>query len=469
MTWKLKNKPYEVQSQALIAAGNQEGFAYLMEMGLGKSAVGLNEYLELRDACMVDHLIIHCPNSLKRNWKDEVVKWGANIDVYIWPQTPKFKKRGDVIDYKLDRPVAWVFNFESILFAGGEELENFLKANTCMWILDESSRIKNFNAKSTKAILALSPFAKVRRILTGTPMSQSVMDLWPQLRFIGELKGVNPYAFRNHFGIMGGYMNKKVIGVKNAVELESMLKKCAFQAKKKDWTDLPEKIYVNRHVEMTKPQQDAYNDMKRHFLLMIKEDVAITAPMVITQLNKLQQIARGFIYDEEREAQTLVEPSKNPCIDLVKEVLDEIEGKLVVMAQYRHSMSALFNSLYMYNAARLAGGMTEDEIDAEKKKFNDNPECRVIVVQIGVGGLGHTLLGSAAPNERCSTMMFYENTFSLEKRKQAEDRIHRYGQDKACLYIDIVASAMDKKLALTLQKKEDIVRMVMDGVKNNEF
>ena len=467
MKWHLKGEPYAVQKKALELSEGKLGFCFLKEMGTGKSADALNEYIEYRELGLIEHLIITCPNSLKRNWRDEIEKWGVDVEVVIWPSKPKFIWKDKKQTQQVSKPICWVFNYEAMMFSGGEELHNFMRENKCMWTLDESSRIKNFNAKTTKSIISMSPVAHVKRILTGTPMSQSVMDLWAQLRFIGELVGVNPYAFRNHYAIMGGYMGKQVVGAKNEVELQKLLSTCAFQAKKKDWTDLPDKIYTTRHVDMIKPQQDAYNDMKRDFLLMMKDSTVITAQMVITQLNKLQQISRGFIYDDERDAQTLVEPEKNPCIDVIKEVLDEIDGKIVVMAQYRHSMSVLYKALYAYDPARITGGMTDDELAEEKRKFNETETCRVIVTQIGVGGIGHTLLGTNA--HRCSTMIFYENTFSLEKRKQAEDRIHRYGQDKACLYIDIATSAVDRKLSQALQRKDDLVKSVMDGVKKHEF
>lgn len=465
MTWDIKGEPYEVQSKAGGAARGKDGYAYFMEMGLGKSAVALNEFIQLRNDGKVEHLVITCPNSLKPNWRDEVEKWGVDAEVYLWPKKPKYLYKDGKPTYKVDKPIIWVFNFEAMLFAGGEELLHFIQANPCIWIVDESSKIKNPNAKTTKVMIANSIHAPIRRILTGTPMSQSVMDLWPQLRFIGELRGVNQFAFRNRHAVMGGYMGKQIIGVKDESELQKILSGCAFQAKKKDWTDLPDKVYSSRHVEMTKIQLDAYNEMKRNFLLMLSDATVITAPMVITQLTKLQQISRGFIYDEDHEVQELVDPSRNPCIDVIHEVMDEIEGKLIVFAQHKYSMSALYKALYKYNVARLEGGMSSDEVTAEKLKFNEDSSCRVILSQIGVGGIGHTLLGKPG-KDRCSTMLFYENTFSLEKRKQAEDRNHRHGQDETCSYIDLFCSPIDKRVAHALQHKEDIVKAVMGDARD---
>lgn len=469
--WRLKGKPYEVQSKTADAAHGKVGFGFLLQMGLGKSAVTLNEFLELSESGIVEHIVVIAPNSLKGNWKGEVEKWGVDIDVVLWPKKPKFSWVNGKCTYRpldLNRRLMWVFNIESVLFAGGEELGHFIDANKCYVALDESSKIKNFNSRTAKTLIAMSPRMTVRRILTGTPMSQSVMDLYAQLRFIGELVGVNPYAFRNRYAVMGGYMGKKVVNVQNAEELQGILARCSFQAKKKDWTDLPPKVYQTRRVEMTKLQQDAYNEMRRNFLLMLSDATVITAPMVITQLSKLQQISRGFIIDENGVPQVLVESKANPCIAVVHEIMDEIQGKLIIFAFHKHSMSALYTALYQYNPARLEGGMKDHEVDAEKAKFNNDSTCRIIISQLGVGGIGHTLLGQKG-KDRCSTVLYYENTFSKEKRDQSEDRNHRHGQDETCVYIDLVTSPVDVNVTRALQHKTSIVEAVMAGARRGEL
>jgi SWI/SNF-related matrix-associated actin-dependent regulator 1 of chromatin subfamily A len=106
------------------------------------------------------------------------------------------------------------------------------------------------------------------------------------------------------------------------------------------------------------------------------------------------------------------------------------------------------------------------DVAAAKTAFNDDPDVRVILLQVQASKFGHTLLGDQDNiGDRCSTMIFYENSWSLDDRSQIEDRIHRMGQKaSSCLYIDFVGSGMDEEIIGALQHKEDVYQAVM-GIK----
>src|SRR5690606_32461854 len=107
------------------------------------------------------------------------------------------------------------------------------------------------------------------------------------------------------------------------------------------------------------------------------------------------------------------------------------------------------------NPAVLRGGMTVAEQDAEKDRFNNDPKCRIMFLQTRASKYGHTLLGDAA--NRCSTMIFFENTYSLDDRSQIEDRNHRWGQDADhCLYVDLCGTVIDMRMTEALAAKEDM-------------
>jgi hypothetical protein len=148
---------------------------------------------------------------------------------------------------------------------------------------------------------------------------------------------------------------------------------------------------------------------------------------------------------------------------VTREIIGDATGKVIIMAHFKESVSMLYEQLYMFNPARIIGGMSDTELADEKDKFNNQSDCRTIVTQISVGALGHTLLGQKGM-DRCHTMGFFENTYSLEKRRQAEDRNHRWGQDENCLYIDLICSPIDQKCVRALQRKEDVVRAVMGDI-----
>jgi SNF2 family DNA or RNA helicase len=104
--------------------------------------------------------------------------------------------------------------------------------------------------------------------------------------------------------------------------------------------------------------------------------------------------------------------------------------------------------------------MEPHEIQDAKDQFNNNPGCRIILVQSRAGKYGHTLLGGEG-NDHCSTMVFAENSYSLDDRSQIEDRIHRHGQTaESCLYVDVWGTTLDKRVIAALQAKENIAQAV---------
>lgn len=447
MKWPFERRPYKVQAAALAKALGEPGFAYFLEMGLGKTAVALAEYKIGLDAGVYQNMAVLCPNSLKSNWKKEANELGLGVPVYTW------------VKNKFDEPPAkgpglFLMNYEALIHSGPAALGVVMREPTYL-VLDESVCIKNFNAKSTKQALSLSTMSAANRILTGKPRVQSVMDLWSQLRFIGLIRGMNPYQFRNRFAVMGGFMAKVVTGSKNEDELRELMDPASFVAFKSDWTDLPPKLPpVTRQITMAEPQRRHYAAMEKDFVTDVNEN-KISAPMVISALMKLQQISSGFIFDEEGKAHRLVPVGSNPKIAEVLSIMEQTIGKTIIFAHFRPSVDMLVEALRPYNPVCLRGGMKDEQIDATKMMFNEDSSCRAIVCQDNASKYGHTLLGRPGV-DRCATVVFYENTYSLDTRSQAEDRPHRHGQDSPVSYIDLACSKTDLKAITSLQRKENV-------------
>jgi hypothetical protein len=456
--WELLGEPLLVQQKALEKSDGQRGYAYFMEMGLGKSAALLADFLRaMREGAR--HLIILCPNTLKLNWADECNKWGVALPVYVWPKKPALDNEQEYV---------FVMNFEAIIHSGGDFLDNLLemRGSRCMFALDESDRIKNYRAKSTRRIIAMSPRAPWRRVLTGTPMTESTFDLWPQLRFIGALQGVPALEFRNKFCVMGGHMGKQITGPKNEEELGAILSQWAFVARKEQWAPhLPTKTFSTVRVDMHPAAAKHYATMKKEFVAMLESGKLVLASMAITQMEKLQQIARGYIYTGEGEAEELVPPGQNPCVLAVRDAMESCSSKLIVVAYHRHSMSMLASHFSAHAPCVIRGGMGNDAISENKRAFNEDPARRLLILQMGVGGIGHTLIGTGLGPDGCSTMMYYEDTFSLRMRLQCDDRIHREGQRDACTYIDVQAAPIDVLRTAAVARKEDVVEAVMKNYK----
>lgn len=453
---------FAAQQTAIEKADYRPGFGFLLEQGLGKTGLALTEFNDLKSKNKADLMIVVCPNSLKNNWEEEIKKWLEQPIVGVWPQWDPRKEKAHIeaID-------VFIINYEALLGQGFEATKLLLENNRVYMALDESTRIKNHAAQTTKKLLTLSKLAVYRRILTGTPMVQNVMDLWPQLRFIGELDGINPFAFRNHFAVMGGYMGKQVVGCKNEAELQRLLDGCSFRAKKKDWLkDLPEKLPpVTRDVQMTPEQLQVYKEMKEDFYTLVQKN-EISASQAIVQMERLSQISRGFLYDENHKILELVEPERNPCVKELFNILEESEGKVIIFALHDYAIRLLRKVLPQ------AAFIVKDQdlrqmnttVEEQRERFNKDNKCRHIISQLSVGSHGHTLLGGPG-DDRCATTVFFENSYSLEKRLQAEDRNHRIGQDRGVSYFDIAASPIDRKVIRALQNKQDVVKSIIDAVR----
>lgn len=450
----------QVQKTALKEASLKGGFAYYMEMGLGKTLTALHEFLQFVKTGEATRLVVICPNSFKAGWVDEIRKHGIDVHPFIYESGADWDNN-KFIKTEFASPPVLIINYEAIRKEGVQEyVLHFIRGRNAMIVLDESIQIKTYNSQQTKAALKLAPYFKFRRILSGKPVTQGPHDLWAQLKFIGAIQE-RYFPFKTTFCRMGGFKAKKVIGAQNEELLAAKMNGHVFKASKTDWTDLPPKMFTSRQYQLTPKLKSQYQSMEDEFVLWLEEGEHVAVDAFITKYIKLAQIQSGFIIKEDGTIENLVPPEENPRFILVREIVEEVTGKVVIPYVHRHTLHILQAALADYNPAFIKGGMTGEEITAEKEKFNNDNECRVILVQSRAGKYGHTLLGGSEPNNRCSTMIFAENSYSLDDRSQIEDRIHRHGQTAdSCLYIDLWGTKLDHKITMALQAKESIAQAV---------
>lgn len=471
MTWRLKGAPFSVQVKARQLAEGRNKYLWLMEQGLGKTAVALDDYLEAREKGLVDGLAVVCPNSLKTNWQDEAASWGSGIDFTLWPfkgDPRKVVKEAVAINYEA------LTNAKSDPKEGGQALLDLFANRRMYLVFDEVHRIKNPQSNVGKFVLGhLMKGATIRRGMTGTPYGNTIIDLYPILRLAGELEGKNPFQFRNRYAQMGGFMGKQVVGINpdHQEELFALVDGCGFRALKKEWTDIPDKLYRTQRIPMSDAVARAYKEMQEDFMLLLN-DQAVTAPMIITQMMKLQQISSGFIRDEQGVDHHLVEHSALPKFKGLMDVLDGngTTSKTLVFAHFSHTVKALMRCLTQElgtTPAYIIGGMKDQEIRDQKALFNQNGGPSVMVLQSQAGKEGHTLLGGE--DIPCHTSVFYESTFDMIVRSQCEDRSHRFGQKSNVLIHDFVSSPIEAYVIKALQSKQDVATAVLDARRLNSL
>lgn len=458
--WPLASKPYAVQTAAMLAGADMAKYGYFMEQGLAKTAVDFAVFLYRLQCDLVDAHVVIAPGYLKSGWEDEAAKWKVGIPVITWPDR--------LTEDQCKKPFIFVINSESMLTSGGQYLYALLtKSGLRISVsLDESSFIKNFSGAISKKTREICGQTTYRGLLCGTPMTQNVMDWYPQLRFLGQINGWNPYQFRNRFAVMGGYMGKVVKGVRNEEELHAILDSCSFRALKKDWwADMPEKIYMPPlGFEMTPKQAKAYQTMLNDFYYEVKEDDGVFANQVVHMKLKLQQISRGFIIDKDNDRVIELMPLKdNPAIKTTKKWIENSPGKVLIAAHYTYSVNMLEEALKDYGFVVMRGGMDKHEMKDLKDRFNEDRSVKGMIGMDAVMARGHTLLGTE--DMRCSNTLFFENSYNLEIRSQLEDRNHRWGQDRAVGYYDLFCCSEDKACVVSQQTKQGLVEAIVNAVR----
>jgi len=469
MNYKFKTKPYAHQITALEKSWDKVSYGYFMEMGTGKSKVLVDNIAMLYDKGKINAALIIAPKGVYRNWYSSEIPThlASHIQhkMVLWTaSTSKAKDKEYQQLFKSDYDLhILVMNVEAFSTKKGLDFAaKFLRTHKTIMAVDESTTIKTPTAKRTKAIVDLGKLAHYRRILTGSPVTKSPLDLYTQCAFLHEdLLGYSSfYAFRNRYAHMidrnfGGRRVQIVGSYQRLDELSGILNKFSYRVLKEDCLDLPDKIYIKREVELTEEQEKAYATMKSAALATIKGKLA-TAPHVLTQMMRLHQITCGHLKTDEGDITEL----KSNRLDELMDVLDEMEGKAIIWANYiydiEHIVSALKKKYGDDSVVQYYGAIPSDQRQKNIEKFQDAKSTyRFFVGNPQTGGYGITLTCA-------SNVIYYSNGYDLEKRLQSEDRAHRIGQKKSVTYVDLIAAkTVDEKIVKALRSKINIASTIL--------
>jgi SNF2 family DNA or RNA helicase len=466
MHYKYKSKPFAHQHTALQISWNKEVFAYFMEMGTGKSKVLIDNIAMLYNAGRINGALIVAPKGVYKNWFDQEIP--NHMPDYIEKKVGLWRSKPDATDLK---PLfatgaelhILIMNVEAFSTKKGLQFaERFLSSHKALMGIDESTTIKNPSAKRTKNIQALRKYTKYRRILTGSPVTKSPLDLYSQCQFLDPwlLDQSSYYSFRTRYAVcrkiqVQGRQIEIVVGYKNLGELSDKIKPFSHRVLKDDCLDLPKKTYLKRTVELTDEQKKVYKQMKEEAIAFLNGKM-VSSAAVITQLMRLHQITCGHFTSNDGTVQEI----KNNRISQLMDILEEVEGKAVIWAHYRHDIEKIVEAIskkYGNNAVVTYYGdtSTDDRQKAIKKIQDPESPVRFIIGTPQTGGYGITLTGA-------STMIYYSNGYDLEKRQQSEARIDRIGQEKPMTYIDIMAEdTVDMKIVKSLRQKVNIATEIM--------
>lgn len=476
---KFTNMPH--QNEALARSKDYLGFAWFLETGLGKTKLALDNALYLWYLQKIQGLLVVAPKGAYRTWTDiEIPKlmpdmpyllayWSAGASGEELKKMERLFSSGSI--FKI-----FVVNIEAFSTRYGWKMaERFMTSYKVMWVIDESTCIKNPKAQRTKKILELKDKAEYKRIMSGYPVIKLPQGLFSQFNFLQDnpLGFKSYYAFKNCFQIHREILvqNRRiqiVVGVQNEELLNHRLQKSSLRYKKEDCLkDLPPKIYEQRIIELTPEQKKMYEDLRRNAFLMLEREPIVTAPMVITQRIKLHQIVCGFLIpDKALNSPTLELP--NNRLSALLELLEEHDGKVIVWAGYAHLIRQIYSALtkaYGSNSSAMYYGPTgNNDRPRIQKEFQDSKHpLRFFVGNPASGKFALTLTAARL-------VIYYANREDLEARYQSEDRCHRKGQLNSVTYIDLIApKTVDETIYKNLMDGKTIADRILDGARWQEL
>lgn len=462
-------------------------FAWLMDMGTGKSYELLMEYVEYLGRGDVVDLMVVAPAGSYRNWfvdkgperddwcelrkhlPEELLK---TIKVFGWVSGGGKKYRDELKKFLAHGgPRAFFVNVEALssVKVARETCEEFLRPGRALLAHDESTSGKNHAAQRTKYLnRVLAPMAPARRIMTGLLAPRSPMDVYSQFEFLDwRILGFKSFfAFRARYAVTkkmsfgGGRPVDIIVGFRNQEELQRKIAAYSYRVLKKDCLDLEPKVYTIWEVQPTDEQRRLYNEMKNFATAAIGEASHVTATIVIAQITRMHQILCGHVRDE---LGNMHEVPTNRLNELVK-ILDGHEGKAIIWTHYAEALHQIVEKLKTYYA-RDGEKRNEDVVASfyggnrgtrhlDEKRFLNDPNCRFMVATPGAGGKGNTWVVA-------DLVVYYSNGDNLEHRDQSEDRAHRKGQTRRVTYVDMmVPNSVEMKIVKSMRKKIDMYTVI---------
>ena len=432
-----------------------KGCAFLMDMGTGKTITTIAVAGTMFREGRIKKLLVGCPKSIVHVWEQEFEKF-ADFDYNLAVLDGTGTKKADTIRFMAGSGLQVIVdNYESVWRLEAE----LTRWKPDMIVCDESSKIKNPQAKCSKALHKLGKNSSYNLILTGTPITNSPLDFFSQYKFLDEnIFGGSFYSFRSKYAIIGGFQNHQIVGYRHLDELVEKAHRIAYRIRIDEAVELPEFVEEVRPVKLEKAAQEIYDgiDKDSYAQLMMGE---ITTRNVLTRLLRLSQCTGGFIRSDEGD---YVQPVSRAKLDALEDIVDECieQGKkVVVFARFVPEIDAISSMLRKKNIGyALIKGDVKDRAE-QVDMFQQDDSVKVFIGQLQTTGMGLTLTAG-------SVCVYYSLDFSYANYQQSMARVRRIGQTKRGVYIHLVAKdTIDEKVMAALKQKGDVSKLLVDDYK----
>lgn len=473
--------PMQHQDKMLDLSWNLKASAWFAKMGTGKTFAAVHTAMARWKAGEIDAVMIICPSTLRRTWMKELAKYATcEYDFRIHDTKAPWLRDFYAVQKSRDKLPILAVSVEGL--GVSESLFNsawsYFAGRRVLAICDESSRIKNPDAKRTKRAIEMGALAAYRMILNGTPIALGIQDLWAQYEFLDpNIIGCGDYwAYKTRYIVMGGYENKQIVGVQNVEELMRLIIPYTCEVGK-DVLNLPPKVPKPIYMEATKEQ-------KYLFKLILKgttgdpNEPLIKVDNVLERMLRLRQVVGGYLPRGIRTTkmidgleceviETTLEPLKeNPKMDSLFDMIeDNYAGtKFIIWTTFVHEIEYIRDTLakkYGQTSVECYYGKTamDDRSRIEDRYCND-PSMRFFIGNPVAAGLGLTLISGEV-----DAMVYYSGTNAYIDRAQSEDRAHRIGQSNSVTVVDLVMErTVDEVIQASILEKMNVEEYIMTRI-----
>lgn len=468
-------KPYKHQIEGVVYGLEHRSFLLGDDQGLGKTKQLIDLAMCRKQTDGLKHCLIICGiNGNKYNWADEV-KIHSREDSWIlgtrFTKKPPIKmveggtkEKLEDLD-KMPHQFFWITNIETLRggnykekqgkktvtrFPIAEKIQELCdKGVIGMIAFDEAHKAKNPDSQQGKALLSIDCDGP-KIPMSGTFVLNNPMDLYLPLKWAG-FEDHSFYAYKQHYCVMGGFGGKEIVGYKNLDELRSMVSKVMLRRVKGDVLDLPPKVHTIEWVDAYPEQKALYKDVREQVRDNI--DKVKVNPDPLSEMLRLRQVTGypGII------SSTVTKSAK---MDRMEELVEDevaVGGKAIIFSNWSSMTNVIRNRLKKYNPAYITGEVGSVERMAEKDRFQNDPNCKVIIGTIGALGTGFTLTAG-------QLVIFVDEPWNRGIKDQAEDRAHRIGTRGTVRIVTLLTrNTVDEGIYNLVQKKGKMADLLVDG------
>ena len=444
--------PHNYQQYCIDRIINDKAIGLFLDMGLGKTAITLSAIKKLKyEYWRSAKVLVIAPKKVAEStWSKEAAKWEELCSLRFSFVLGSAEKRLKALKTPAD---IYMINRENVMWLV-DYYRNAWPFDTV--IIDESSSFKNHQAKRFKALKAVRSHIDRIVLLTGTPTSRGLMDLWAQIYLLdcGKRLGRNITAYREAFFVPDKRNRTTIFSYapKDGAEetIYNAISDICVSMKAEDYLELPELVYNDIPVKLDTAAQKAYDRLERDTLLPV-DDTVITAGSAAVLRGKLLQLCNGAVYDEDKNVMQI-----HDCkIEALLETVEQLNGQhAIICYNFQHDKTRLLEAL---KATHLTVKVYEGK--AEEDAWNAG-DIDLLLVQPASCGYGLNL------QEGGHHIIWFGLTDSLELYQQTNKRLHRQGQPyPVIVHHLLVQGGTDEDVIKSLGGKADVQDSLLEALK----